>query len=143
MATVKEHYDRVLSEVYSWMFGGFDSGIERNTGFFEKHKISPVRSGEAIDLGAGCGFQSIPLAKAGFSVIAVDIDGKLLNELKNNSGTLAVNIVQDDLITLCNQSGFEYAVNQAWQAWYASLPACLAVNDTIGILCPCHNIDSA
>lgn len=97
MATVKEHYDQVLSEVYSWMFGGFDSGIERNINFFKKHEISPVRSGVAIDLGAGCGFQSIPLAKVGFSVISVDIDGKLLNELKNNSGTLAVNIVQDDL----------------------------------------------
>jgi len=98
MATVKEHYDHVLSDVYSWMFGGFDSGIERNIGFFKKHKISPARSGMAIDLGAGCGFQSIPLAKAGFSVIAVDIDGKLLNELKNNAATLAVNIVQDDLV---------------------------------------------
>lgn len=98
MATVKEHYEHVLSDVYSWMFGGFDSGIERNTGFFKKHEIRPVRSGVAIDLGAGCGFQSIPLANAGFAVIALDIDGKLLNELKNNSGTLAINIVQDDLI---------------------------------------------
>ncbi len=98
MATVKEHYDRVLSDVYSWMFGGFESGIERNRDFFKRHKISPVRSGVAVDLGAGCGFQSIPLAEAGFSVIAVDIDGKLLNELKNHSGALAVKIVQDDLI---------------------------------------------
>jgi 2-polyprenyl-3-methyl-5-hydroxy-6-metoxy-1,4-benzoquinol methylase len=97
MATVKEHYDHVLSDLYSWMFGGFDSGIERNTAFFKKHMISPVRSGVAIDLGAGCGFQTIPLAKAGFSVTAVDIDGKLLNELKNHLGTLSVSIVQDDL----------------------------------------------
>jgi SAM-dependent methyltransferase len=98
MATVKEHYDLVLSDVYSWMFGGFDSGIGRNIDFFKKHKISPVRSGAAVDLGAGCGFQSIPLAKAGFSVTAVDIDEKLLSELKNNLGTLTVSIVQDDLI---------------------------------------------
>lgn len=98
MATVKEHYDHILSDVYSWMFGGFDSGIERNLNFFKEHKIHPVRSGVAIDLGAGCGFQSIPLAKVGFSVIAVDIDGKLLNELKTHSGTSAVIIVQDDLI---------------------------------------------
>ncbi len=98
MATIKEHYELVLSDVYSWMFGGFDSGIERNIGFFEKQKISPVRSGVAIDLGSGCGFQSIPLAKAGFSVTAVDIDGKLLNELKDNSGSLAVKIIKDDLV---------------------------------------------
>ncbi len=98
MATVKEHYDRVLSDVYSWMFGGFEDGLKRNTDFFKKHEIQPVRSGLAIDLGAGCGFQTIPLAKAGFSVTAIDIDGKLLNELKNHVGTLLVSIVQDDLI---------------------------------------------
>jgi len=97
MATVTEHYDNVLSDVYSWMFGGFESGIERNADFFKKHAICPVRSGVAVDLGAGCGFQTIPLAEAGFSVTALDTDGKLLHELKNHLGTLAVSIVQDDL----------------------------------------------
>ena len=53
MATVKEHYEQVLSDVYSWMAGGFNSGIERNIDFFKKHKITPLRSGMAIDLGAG------------------------------------------------------------------------------------------
>src|SRR5215471_19364258 len=98
MATVKEHYDHVLSDVYSWMFGGFESGIERNIDFFKKHAIRPVRSGKAIDLGAGCGFQSIPLAKVGFSVTAVDIDRKLLSELEDHLDTLTVTTVQDDLI---------------------------------------------
>ena len=36
----------------------------------------------AIDLGAGCGFQAIPLARLGFSVTAIDLDRKLLAELK-------------------------------------------------------------
>jgi predicted RNA methylase len=98
MATVKEHYEQVLSDVYSWMFGGYSVGIERNTDFFKIHKIEPQRSRIAIDLGAGCGFQSIPLAKAGFSVTAVDIDRKLLKELKDNSGSLEIEITQDDLI---------------------------------------------
>ncbi len=94
MATVKEHYEQVLSDVYSWMAGGFNSGIERNIDFFKKHKITPLRSAKAIDLGAGCGFQSIPLAKAGFSVTAIDIDGKLLKELTDNSGSLEINIIR-------------------------------------------------
>lgn len=98
MASVKDHYDQVLSDVYSWMFGGFSNGIEKNIEFFENHKISPSRSGVAIDLGAGCGFQSIPLAQSGFSVTAIDLDGKLLRELKDNSGPLEINIIQDDLI---------------------------------------------
>jgi SAM-dependent methyltransferase len=98
MATVTEHYDQVLSDVYSWMFGGFKSGIEKNIRFFDSHRITPARSGTAVDLGAGCGFQSIPLAKAGFSVTAIDIDGKLLDELKRHSDSLPVRTVQDDLI---------------------------------------------
>ena len=98
MATVKEHYDEVLSDVYSWMFGGFESGVQRNIEFINKHQLSPKGSGIAIDLGAGCGFQSIPLAKAGYSVTAIDLDSKLLNELKNNSENLPINCIQDDLI---------------------------------------------
>lgn len=102
MATVKEHYDQVLSDVYSWMFGGFDSGIRRNAGFFKKHGIRPVRSGRAVDLGAGCGFQSIPLAEAGFSVLAIDISGKLLDELKRNAGSMAVETIEDELLNFDN-----------------------------------------
>ncbi len=98
MATVKEHYGQVLSDVYSWMFGGFDKGIERNVHFFQKHKITPAHSRVAIDLGSGCGFQAIPLAKAGFSVTAIDIDNKLLHELACNSKEWNIKIVEDDLI---------------------------------------------
>ena len=85
MPTFKEHYENVLSYVYFWMYDGFDNGLEKNTDFFKMHKISPTRSGVAIDLGAGCGFQSIPLANAGFTVTAVYLDAKLLSELKSRS----------------------------------------------------------
>lgn len=98
MPTVKEHYENVLSEVYVWMFDGFDNGLKKNTDFFKMHKISPTRSGVAIDLGAGCGFQSIPLAKAGFTVTAFDLDNKLLSELESHSAQLPIKIVQDDLV---------------------------------------------
>jgi 2-polyprenyl-3-methyl-5-hydroxy-6-metoxy-1,4-benzoquinol methylase len=98
MATVKEHYAQVLSDIYSWMFGGFESEIQRNVEFFNKHQIVPKGSKRAIDLGAGCGFQSIPLAKAGYSVTAFDLDSKLLSELKNNSENLTILPIQGDLI---------------------------------------------
>ncbi len=98
MPTVKEHYNNVLSDVYSWMFGGFDCGINKNVLFFKKHRIIPGGSGMAIDLGAGCGFQSIPLAKAGFTVTAIDVDTKLLKELESHSADLPITIIQDDLV---------------------------------------------
>ena len=98
MSTVKEHYENVLSEVYVWMFDGFDNALKKNADFFKMHKISPTRSGIAIDLGAGCGFQSIPLATAGFNVTAIDLDNRLLNDLESRSPQLPIKIVQDDLV---------------------------------------------
>ncbi|WP_019508009.1 bifunctional 2-polyprenyl-6-hydroxyphenol methylase/3-demethylubiquinol 3-O-methyltransferase UbiG [Pleurocapsa sp. PCC 7319] len=98
MATVKEHYNQVLADVYSWMLGGFDQGTRKNLQFFHKHNISPTGSAIAIDLGAGCGFQSIPLAQLGFTVTAIDLDAKLLHELQENSDKLNITTIQDDLI---------------------------------------------
>ena len=98
MSTVNQHYSQVLADVYSWMFGGFESGIQKNHEFFKNHKIKSMGSGIAIDLGAGCGFQSIPLAQIGFSVTAIDLEKKLLSELKENSENLPIITIQDDLI---------------------------------------------
>lgn len=98
MASVGEHYEKVLADVYSWMFGGFETGIQRNTDFFKTQNLKPEGSGIAVDLGAGCGFQSIPLARAGYAVTAIDIDAKLLDELKIHCGDLPVTIVRDDLL---------------------------------------------
>ena len=98
MATVQDHYKNVLSDVYSWMFGGFESGLERNRTFFKSYNVLPCDNGVAIDLGAGCGFQSIPLAELGYSVTAIDLDEKLLDELQQNRGELSIKSVQANLL---------------------------------------------
>jgi len=99
MPSVEQHYDQVLSDVYSWMQGGFDAALARNAEFFGKRGIAPSGSRIAIDLGAGCGFQSIPLAKLGFAVTAIDIDRKLLAELRDHAPGLDIAIVRDDLMS--------------------------------------------
>jgi hypothetical protein len=63
MATSKEHYEQVLANVYSWMLGGFEAGISKNLKFFQNHSISPIKSGVAVDLGAGCGFHLVLLSQ--------------------------------------------------------------------------------
>lgn len=101
MASVAEHYDKVLSDVYSWMLGGFDVALQRNRSFFSSRQIQPPSlqtRAIAVDLGAGCGFQSIPLAELGFEVLAVDLDKKLLNELESHKGKLPIQTVIDDLL---------------------------------------------
>ena len=98
MATVSEHYSAVLADVYSWMLGGFEEALARNTALFERLNVRTGGSGHALDLGAGCGFQSIPLARAGFQVTAIDIDATLITELKENDDTGRINAVVGDLL---------------------------------------------
>jgi SAM-dependent methyltransferase len=97
MPSVVEHYETVLAGHYSWLFGGLESKIEENRKFFTVHNIKPLRSGVAVDLGCGSGFQSIPLAQLGFRVIAVDLSPTLLAELTAHRGDLHIEPVQDDL----------------------------------------------
>jgi 2-polyprenyl-3-methyl-5-hydroxy-6-metoxy-1,4-benzoquinol methylase len=95
----KEHYENHLAKYYSWMSGGFARKIEENRNFFKDRHVRPCRSGVAVDLGAGSGFQSIPLAEIGFRVIAVDLSRTLLAELEKNAVDLSIEIINDDLST--------------------------------------------
>ena len=98
MATVEEHYDRLLADVYSWMYGGWDAALARYTEFFATRGIAPRKSGRAVDLGAGCGFQAIPLARLEFKVTAIDLDRKLLAELQAHAGSEKIETVCADLV---------------------------------------------
>lgn len=97
MPTVDEHYRAVLAGIYSWMFGGFDAGLAQNREFFDRHGIVSAGSGRAVDLGCGCGFQTIPLAERGFDVTAIDLDHELLDELEQHRGSLPILTVRDDM----------------------------------------------
>lgn len=112
MATVTEHYDNLLADHYSWMFGGFDTRVAAMHRFFEGYGIMPARSGMAIDLGAGSGFQSLALAGLGFRVVAVDLSQKLLDELEAHREARAVEIVHDDFLAFAarNEGPVEFCV---------------------------------
>lgn len=98
MTTVREHYDNLLADVYDWMTGDREEVFRRHAAFFAACRITPQTTGFAIDLGAGSGFQTVPLARAGFSVLAVDSSSKLLQELKRASADLDVRAVEADLL---------------------------------------------
>jgi len=98
MKTVKEHYDEHLAAVYDWMTGGFENAVDGNRNFFSRLQFDDLPRGLAIDLGAGSGFQSIPLAEIGFSVLAVDFSAALLAILQTRTGNLSINTVQDDIL---------------------------------------------
>jgi hypothetical protein len=95
--TVKEHYDKHLGNFYSWMAGDFEVKQKEFQQFLIDHELLPTCSKVAIDLGAGHGIQSVALALVGFTVKAIDFNKQLLDELKNNSKGLDIDVIEDDI----------------------------------------------
>lgn len=99
---VKEHYDKHLGGFYSWMVGNFEIKQKEQQDYFVNRNIQPISTGQAIDLGAGHGIQSISLAKIGFAVKAIDFNTQLLNELKQNCIGLSVEVIDADIKSIKN-----------------------------------------
>ncbi len=55
----------------------------------EHTAIEPDKNYKVLDIGTGPGFFSIILAKAGFTVTAIDVTENMLEEARQNAGTLA------------------------------------------------------
>ncbi|MFB2897947.1 class I SAM-dependent methyltransferase [Aerosakkonemataceae cyanobacterium BLCC-F50] len=98
MNRVKDHYDRQLADIYNWMSGSPEAAIKRNYELFQLLEVNSAAPGLAIDLGAGSGFQSIPLAELGFSVIAVDFCASLLSQWSTRAEQLSIRTVHDDIL---------------------------------------------
>ena len=102
MSTVNEHYERLLSHHYTWMFGtSFEERVNEQKSFLSRTLEPLLKRPEAvlaIDLGCGPGFQTIALAQLGFSpVIAIDTSAELLDELRSHVNGLPVRIEKADL----------------------------------------------
>ncbi len=95
--SAKEHYDKHLGKFYSWMSGDFDIKKQEFKKLLSDNGIIPKSNKIAIDLGAGHGLQSIPLAESGFQVLAVDFNQQLIDELKANSDGLIIKTRIDDI----------------------------------------------
>ncbi len=98
MASITEHYENHLADYYSWLFGGLEVNLKKNKDFFLLHSLLPQNTSIAVDLGAGSGFQSIPLSQIGYKVTSIDQCEKLLNELKSNSNDLHISVYKDNIL---------------------------------------------
>lgn len=94
---VKEHYDKHLAHFYTWMTGDISKKQKEFQNFLILNGLVPTATKNAIDLGAGFGLQSIPLANIGFNVLAVDFNNKLLDELRVNATNLSIDIKSEDI----------------------------------------------
>jgi len=98
MTTVREHYETLLAEHYSRMFGDFESKVVEQRTLLERLGVTaPSSSGLAVDLGCGSGFQSIALGRLGFRVRAIDFSQRLLRELTDRARGLPVEATAGDI----------------------------------------------
>lgn len=95
MATVADHYAEHLAPVYLWMAGGTLAAFQMGEADLQHLRGAP---GLVVDLGAGFGMHAIPLAKAGFHVLAIDSSEHLLRELQTLASGLPVEVRCADLL---------------------------------------------
>lgn len=99
MATVADHYEAHLAPVYLWMVGGLEAALSRAETEIEA-AMPDLSSGlTVVDLGAGFGMHSIPLARRGCPVIAIDTSSLLLDELRKRAEGLPIRTIEDDLLS--------------------------------------------
>ena len=104
MLTVKEHYESHLAPIYAWAVGGIDAALAR--GGIEVDALWPDggHGKTAVDLGAGFGMHAVPLARRGWSVVALDTSATLLAELRRLSDSLPIRVLEDDLLAFARHA---------------------------------------
>ncbi len=101
MTSVANHYETLLAPIYLWMAGGPDEAFAAGTADISEFLHV---SGTAVDLGAGFGMHSVPLARAGYKVLAIDTSAYLLEQLRQHSLGMPVKAVQADLRDFARQT---------------------------------------
>jgi SAM-dependent methyltransferase len=99
MSSVAEHYASHLAPIYLWMAGGLESAVSRGRLEVEQCVPRPIANQRAVDLGAGFGMHSIPLADLGYSVTAIDNTVLLLETLQRQIEARSIKPVNDDLLS--------------------------------------------
>ena len=99
-ALVCAHYKELLSEHYTWTFGGAEAKYAIHHALLGRYLQNTT--GSALDLGCGSGFQTIPLLRMGFHVKAIDLSQHLLDELAaeaQRNGLESLETLQGDLLS--------------------------------------------
>jgi SAM-dependent methyltransferase len=98
MSTTTLHYENHLGPVYTWMVGDLEAAFARSRAELDELGLHSSINGAAVDLGAGFGLHSVPLAERGYAVTAIDRYQPLLDELRGRSPSLPITTIAADLV---------------------------------------------
>ena len=139
MQSVSDHYASHLAPIYAWMCGGAEAALARADAELDAIGLLPRGTRRAVDLGAGFGAHSIPLARRGFEVLAIDSSAELLDELRMLAAGMTVQAVQADMtrfrshlsgppeVVLCMGDTLTHLYDQrAIEALFADIAATIA-----------------
>ncbi len=101
-SSVTEHYENLLGPIYVWMTGGIEAALQSGGAEIEALNLPVTPGAVVLDLGAGFGMHSIPLARRGARVTAIDASPALLRTLTELRGELPIDVVHDDLLAFRN-----------------------------------------
>ncbi len=91
MFSTTDHYETLLADSYDWMQGGWSVRADDARSVLSGLDLQPVEPGDlAVDLGAGTGYQTIPLAEMGYEVLAIDSSPAMLSQLGDRIGALPI-----------------------------------------------------
>jgi 2-polyprenyl-3-methyl-5-hydroxy-6-metoxy-1,4-benzoquinol methylase len=80
------------------MVGDIDAALSRSEAELRALPLPSKPGASAIDLGAGFGLHAIPLARLGFSTVAIDAYDPLLQELASRRGSLPIRTLCANLL---------------------------------------------
>lgn len=105
-SSVDEHYANHLAPIYVWTVGDFDAACACADNFYADIGLPPNGDGlVAVDLGCGHGIHSVPLARRGYRVLALDTSSHLLAELNAVVGELPIKTIAADLTQFSDHLG--------------------------------------
>ena len=95
--SIKHHYDHHLSDFYTWSLGDIQAKQASFQEFLLQNQLAPKSTRLCLDLGAGSGLHSVPLANVGYTVKAIDFSAKLLAEFSELASNLGIEFIEGDI----------------------------------------------
>jgi 2-polyprenyl-3-methyl-5-hydroxy-6-metoxy-1,4-benzoquinol methylase len=131
IATPQEHYTALLDDVYPWMMGPFRAQADEQQALFTRFGLRPRGCRNALDLGCGPGYQSVALARLGFSVTGVDTSESMLATMREETHQLPVRGVLGDMQRLRDLAPGPWEVAVCMGDTISHLPSKQAVADVL------------